>query len=145
MHQFLLNTDFDYSASYQIDCGDLLVVYSEPMPQIITVHDDRFHVPLYDCPPSHITQQITRKDVIYKILYHVANKVKCVNNIKKAKEIFKLRDITFGEIIEINIINKPILKFALSGKDFRGMFVVHTKPITKFGCFMFMKSIIRIK
>jgi uncharacterized protein (DUF2236 family) len=84
-------------------------------------------------------------DVSYDILYHVADRVKCVKTVDEARDIFKLRDYPFSdEVLQVVKPGMKTLTFALADVEFRGYCSVRSNPY-QIGGFMWLKSIVRIK
>jgi len=146
----ILPIDVDCGRVYEVYTDEKLVIYSDIKPQIITVNEDRFVVPLYYLREPKLIAPVASTDdskwyktksraICHDMLCYVSYKVKTVMNEYEAKIMFSALDIPFGEIIEVSKRNE-IIKFAVADEGF-----LHTHPVNQIGAFMYMKSIIRIE
>jgi hypothetical protein len=135
----MLVIDTGFYPIYEIEKDMQLVFASETTPQLVTVHEDRFIVPMFPYEGKETKYEPKCKELLNKMLKHISGRVQCARSVNEAKIVLASWDLPFGEIITLS----DELRFAVSEPEFLGVFVELKIP-TWIGAFAQTRSIVRI-
>lgn len=127
---------------YEIERNSKIVYMTKYGPQITSVHEDRFIIPLYPIEFNTSLRDFT-DNIKERMLLHVAPYI-CTCDYALIVESLKQNNLIknnkpFDTIV--SFYSAKTLKFLLAQAEFLGRFVIHERD-NSFGAFMFLDSII---